>query len=1095
MKRWLMAGLLASSVAVSPAAAQTKLLRDPAVSDTSIAFAHAGDIWIANPDGSNPRRLTSHAADERDPVFSRDGSMIAFSANYDGNYDVFVVAASGGTPKRLTWHPGNDSASDFTPDGRSVVFSSARETRSGRAGAIYTVPVAGGFPQKMSEMRSVGGTYSEDGEQFANVPGISGYNGLWGGSSGWRGYRGGTQPSIEVVDPDSRTLREIAGEGSTEFDPFWMGGQLYFLSDRDANKVFNVYRWNPADGSVAKVTDEPTWDVRNADGRGGRIVYEAGGELKEHTVATGATRTLPIALAPDLPQRQPQWKDVSGNVESVAISPSAKRVAITARGEVFTVPTDKGSTRNISGSSAERNYGGIWSHDGTKLAYITDDGDGQALVIEDQSGIEEPRRIALGPDFYQLVDWGGDGKYLVYADNKLALRAMDVAAGSSWTVATTDRRNGDFDAVLHPKGRWLAYSTRGATYNAGLQLYDLTTRQAYPVTGDFADIGSPAFSKDGKLLFFTASTNAGPQALGLDMTSQEQPYRAGIYAVVLEADGESPLAPILSDEGAADDDEADGTESEGKESEDKEEGEAGPVVDPRNLRRRMVSLPVSEQFYTGLAAAKDGSLFYIALEQAGDSNDAPGSTFQDGSQLYRFDFEEREAKTVMSGVTGLQIDAKGETLLLAKPNGQLMTAKAGAKLEPEPVDLSGLKLYVDPAEEWRQIFNDVWRMEQAYFYDPNMHGLDWEAVKRRYEPLLAHVGRREDLNELLVEMIAEMQAGHNRVGGGDVYDGGSSSPGLLGADIRLENGRYRIKKIYDGEQWNPFIDAPLAAPGVDVREGDYILAVNGREVTASDNIFEALSGSAGTQVALTVANSPTGERRTSVVEPVPSEGGLRLWSWVEDNRRHVDRMTGGKVAYVYMPNTADAGYTFFNRMYFAQADKQALILDERSNGGGQAANYVIDVLRREYLSGWKDREGLNWSTPGSGIWGPKAMLIDQDAGSGGDWMPYAFRASGLGPLIGTRTWGGLIGISANPGLIDGGFLTVPFFRFFEPDGTWSVENEGVAPDMRVELDQLALDEGRDTQLDAAIAYILAELERNPARDPEWTPPYPTRLGD
>ena len=1081
MKKWLIAGLLASSVAVTPAAAQTKLLRDPAVSDNQIAFAYAGDIWVANPDGSNARRLTSHEADERDPVFSPDGSMIAFSANYDGNYDVFVVPASGGTPKRLTWHPSNDTASDFTPDGRSVVFSSSRETRSGRAGAIYTVPVAGGFPQKQSEMRSVGGTWSEDGEQFANVPGISGYNGLWGGTAGWRGYRGGTQPSIEVIDPDARTLREISGEGSTDFDPFWMDGQLYFLSDRDADKVFNVYRWNPADGAVSKVTDEPQWDVRNASGKNGRIVYEAGGELKEFTVATGAVRTLPIALNPDLPQRQAEWKNVAGNIESVAISPTAKRVAVTARGEVFTVPTDKGSTRNISASPSERNYGGIWSHDGTQLAYITDDGDGQVLVIEDQSGIKSPRRIALGPDFYDLIDWGGDGKYLIYSNNKLALSALDVATGTSWTVATTERRNGNFSATLHPDGRWLAFTTRGQVSNAALQLYDLTTRQTYPVTGEFADVGSPAFSKDGKLLFFTASTNAGPLAGGFDMTTQEKPYRAGIYAVVLEADGENPLAPVLANE-------------EG-ESESKDKDETDVVVAPQNLRRRMISLPVAEQFYTSLATAKDGSLYYIALEQAGDRNDVPGATPQAGSQLYRFAFDEREASTVMSGITGMQIDAAGETLLLSKPGGQLMTAKAGAQLKPEPVDLSGLKLLVDPVEEWRQIFNDVWRMEKAYFYDPNMHGLDWAAVKRRYEPLLPYVGRREDLNELMVEMIGEMQVGHNRVGGGDVYTGGSSSPGLLGADIRLENGRYRITKIYDGEQWNPFLAAPLAAPGVDVKEGDYILAINGREVTPSDNIFEALSGSAGTQIALTVASTPSGARRTSVVEPVGNESALRLWSWVEDNRRYVDEKTDGRVAYVYMPNTADAGYTFFNRMYFAQTDKQALILDERSNGGGQGANYVIDVLRREYLAGWKDREGLAWSTPNSGIWGPKTMLIDQDAGSGGDFMPYAFRASGLGPLIGTRTWGGLIGISANPGLIDGGFLTVPFFRFFEPDGTWSIENEGTAPDMRVELDQLALDQGRDTQLDAAIEYIEAELERNPARDPNWTPPYPTQLGD
>ena len=402
-------------------------------------------------------------------------------------------------------------------------------------------------------------------------------------------------------------------------------------------------------------------------------------------------------------------------------------------------------------------------------------------------------------------------------------------------------------------------------------------------------------------------------------------------------------------------------------------------------------------------------------------------------------------------------------------------------------------MYVDPAKEWAQIFSDVWRMEKEYFYDPNMHGLDWEAVRAKFEPLLPHVGRREDLGELLVEMTGEMGVGHNYVSGGDGFSSNTTSPGLLGADIARENGRYRIKRIFDGEQWNPGLEAPLAKPGVDVKEGDYIIAINGMNVSASDNIYAALSGSRGVQTSITVASTPDGTRRTSTVEPVGSEYFLRLWSWIEDNRRYVDEKTNGRVAYVYMPNTAGAGFTLFNRMYFAQTDKDALILDERSNGGGQAANYIIDVLSRKWLSGWKDRHGLDWATPGGAIYGPKVMLIDQDAGSGGDWMPYAFRESGLGTLIGTRTWGGLIGISTNPGLIDGGGLAVPFFRFFDANGNFTVENEGVAPDMQVALDPVALDRGVDTQLDAAIAKALADLET--AQDPvKPAPPYPTQIG-
>jgi len=1086
---WLGGALLATSALAAPMAnaqqTETRLLRDPALSDNALAFAYAGDIWIAGSDGSNPRRVTSHPADERDPIFSPDGSKIAYTANYDGNADVFVIDVSGGEPRRLTWHPGSDIAIDWVRDGSAVAMVSAREVRSDRSGQLYHVALDGGLPRKISDAVVSGGAYDEAGAIFTNVPTRSGNAVLTGGVNGWRGYRGGLSPSLELIDFAAGTKTDIPGERTTEFDPVWMDGQLYFLSDR-WNTRANIFRYDPGTGEISQLTRRTDWDIRNITAKNGRIVYEAGGALHSLDIASGTEQRLAITLNADLPARRPEWRNVGGQMTSAALSPSAKRVAITARGEVFTVPTDKGTTRNISNSAATRDYTAIWSHDGTSLAYITDDGTGQVLRIEDQSGIKPVRTIALGENFHELIEWGNEGKHILYATNTLALRALDVASGTSWQIATSPRRNGNFDAVISPKGRWMAFTTRGVNSNAMLNLYDLETRQTYPVSQGYADIGSPEFSRDGKLLFFSASTNAGSVYSGLDMTTQDRPYRAALYAAVLEADGKSPLAPFLADE------EGESAEADTSDEKDEDKTDNDTVkVAPDGLANRIVALPMAEAAYGGLASAKDGALFAVERPQPGEAT-GPGSGGE-RARLVRFDFEERESAQVGEGIVDISANRAGDKLLLMTHDGNLLTADAGEKLEPKPVNLSGARMLVDPLEEWKQIFGDVWRMEQAFFYDPNMHGLDWEAVRAKFEPLLPHLGRREDLNELLVEMAGEMGVGHNYIGGGDVYDNSAASPGLLGADLAIENGRYRIKRIYTGEQWNPLLSAPLAAPGVDAKEGDYIIAVNGTELTAGDNIYAALSGAMGTQIALTVAATPAGPRRTSTVEPVASEGMLRLWSWIEDNRKRVDQATNGRVAYVYMPNTADAGFTLFNRMYFAQTDKEALILDERSNGGGQAANYIIDILSRRWLAGWKDREGLNWATPGGGIYGPKVMLIDQDAGSGGDWMPYAFRESGLGTLIGTRTWGGLIGISANPGLMDGGFLTVPFFRFFDTDGRYTIENEGVAPDIRVELDPIALDRGQDTQLEAAIAVVLDQLEtaQNPVKP---APPYPTQIG-
>jgi len=1086
MRYALLIPIIAIALLASPADAdQTLLLRQPDVSADAVAFVYAGDIWIAERDGSAPRRLTTDPAEESEPHFSPDGSMIAFAGSYESNVDVYVIPVAGGQPRRLTWHPGIDIPLGWTPAGDAVALVSARETDHGRSGQLYHVSLDGGLPEKRMEARVFRGAYDARGERFAYIPFRLAYDALFGGAAGWKGYRGGTAPAIKVMDLEAQTVDTVPGGGASNFDPIWLDGRLYFLSDRDF-ELFNLFRYDPAVGSVERVSNETVWDIRSAAGHGSTIVYESAGRLKSLDVGSGAVTEIVVEIAPDLPQLRTRWKDVSGTIQSAAISPTGKRAIVTARGEVFTVPVDDGSTRNVSGTSDRREYTALWSPDGDLIAYIIDALKGQSLVIADQAGVES-ERFELGPHFYRLLVWGpGDTQRILFQDNHLSLFALTVDDGKIAKIATGTRRE-QIEAALTSDGRWLAYTHERPNFLRDLRLLDLASGETVTLTDGLADASAPAFSPDGRYLYFAASTNSGPVQAGLDMTSQERPYRAGLYAVVLAADGDSPLLPPSGDEEA---DEAEDEEAE-------EEEDADEVrVDLEGLASRIVALPVAERNYGNLGVGSDGNLYYVQAVQAGGTNEPPGSRAASGNALMRFDMEEKEVASLLTGVNGFDLSADGGHMLIRKVGGALAVAEVGADISPEPLDLGGLRLRIDPREEWALIFDEAWRMEREYFYDPDMHGLDWDAIHARYRPLVDHVGRREDLNALILEMIAEVQVGHNYAAGGDIHEEAGARTGLLGANLAVEDGRYRLKRVYTGETWNPFFDAPLATPGNEARAGEYLLAVNGRELTAADNIFEVLQGTSGAQTTLRVGPRPDGrDARDIVVEPVSSERMMRLWHWIESNRRRVDEASGGRVGYVYLPNTAGAGYTYFIRMFFAQIDKDAVIIDERSNAGGQAANYITDVLSRAHLSGWKDRDGLEYNTPMGALHGPKVMLIDQDAGSGGDYLPYSFRQLGIGKLIGTRTWGGLIGISANPQLVDGGALTVPFFRFYDASGAWSVENEGVAPDIEVELDPLATNRGLDSQLERAIAEVLSQLEDYESPVPMKAPAFPTEPGE
>jgi tricorn protease len=1058
----------AATVSIAQTSEETLLLRHPSASDDHIAFAYASDIWVVGKNGENPRRLTFHDGVEMFPVISPNGQWVAFSGNYDGNLDVFVVPVQGGAPRRITWHPGDDFVRGWRGD-NAVIFASDRESHSTRFTKLFEASLEGGTPKALAMPEVHQGAVSPDGRFTAYIknPDPTESRGTY---RPFKHYRGGNAPRIWIFDNSTYEIEEIPSAGAINTFPVWAGNTVYFLSDR--NGTTNVFSFDRSSKNVRQVTNHKDFDVKTLHSNGKELTYEQGGRIHIHDIAGGKSKALNINLHPNLPFRAPRYVEVGNNISSFGISSSGKRAVIEARGEILTVPTEKGDVRNITQSPGASDRSPSWSPDGQWIAWWSDASGEYQLMLSDQKGEKAPQAVPVSnPTFFYDLHWSPDSKKLVFSDKNYKLYIMDV---DSKQIAVIDQDTYShpaqaFNPSWSPDSKWVAYARMLDNQLKAVFLYEVSAGKTHRITDGMSQADHPAFSRDGKHLFFTASTNYGLNVGWLDMSNYERDVVSSIYAVVLDAKAPSPLAP--------ESDEEEMKKEEPKDEKKDEKSEDAPKdirVDLAGIDQRIVALPMPARVYFGLSGLAEGKLFY--QEQV---ENQPGAT------LHFFDLKKRKAEVFMTGVNGYKISADGKKLIYGANGGVygIVDAKGKASVGDGKLNLNGAKVYVDPEKEWRQIFNEVWRIERDYFYVENLHGADWPAMKKKYEPFLAHVGHREDLNYLLAEMMSELAIGHNYVGSGDFPKIEKVNVGLLGADYRIQNGFYQISRIYGGLNWNPDFRAPLTEPGVTAAEGDYLLAVNGQPLNGAQNIYQLFRNTAGKQTVLTLNSQPTmtGAREATVV-PIENESNLRNMAWVEGNRKKVEEMTDGRVAYVYLPNTGGGGYTFFNRYYFSQLDREGVIIDERFNGGGSAADYIIDLLDRELMNYWGTRSGKPQTTPMAAIFGPKAMIINEYAASGGDLLPFLFREKKLGELIGKRTLGILVGVYSYPQLMDGGFATAPRLGIFSKDGEWIIENEGVSPDIEVEMTPKAVIEGRDPQLEKAVEVVMKKLGKVNPKD-------------
>ena len=1089
--RWALLAIALTAMGSGASAQGTRLLRQPNASATQVVVSHAGDLWIAPRTGGNARRLTSHPGVESNPRFSPDGKWVAFTGEYGGNPDVYVVPVEGGEPKRLTWHPHSDIVQGWTPDGKRILFATERGTAPVPYPRLWTVSPEGGNPEPLDIPRAFKGQLSPDAATVA-------YQLVSPWDIEWRNYRGGQAQPIRLINLANSAEIKLPHDDSVDSDPVWLGDQVYFLSDRDF--AVNLYRYSPASKQVTQLTHYRDFDAKQLSAGGGVLTYEVGGYVHLFDPATSRDLQLAITIDGDLPWAREQWGDVTEDISDVALSPTGTRALFESRGEIWTIPVEKGDVRNLTNSPGSADRSPAWSPDGRSVAWFSDASGEYKLVIAPQTGLGEHKTIDLGaPSMYFTLRWSPDSKRLAFTDVGLNLWMVDVASGALTKVDTDQWMVPErtLDPAWSPDSRWIAYAKRLPSQQHAISVYEVATRRITQITDGLSDALSPAWDRNGKYLYWLASTDLGLNTSWLEMEQYDHPVTRALYLAVLKKGEPSPFLP--------ESDEDKGVPSDTGKKSTAATPPVGPAAAPTTaapdvtidfdgFSQRILAVDVPARSYASLASGTPGSVIFVETSQ---TSPAPGAIRPAPPRLTisRFDLATRKAVQLASGASSYALSEDGKKLLYRQgKDWQLIDADKPAPPAARKLAVS-LRMHLDPRAEWKQIFREGWRLQRDFFYVPNIHGANWDEVWRKYSPWVEDVGHRDDLNYLLDMIGGETSVGHSFVFGGDMPDFDRPTIGMLGADLALEGGRYRITHILTGENWNPELRAPLSAPGVDVREGDYLLAVNGVELRPTREPYAWFEGTAGKQVVITVNQQPTlaGAREVTVV-PVSSEDALRSRAWVEDNRRLVDRLSNGRLAYVWLPNTGTGGYTYFNRYFFAQQDREGAVIDERWNGGGSAADYVIDILRRQRFGYFNNPVGERklFDTPQAAIWGPKVMVINEMAGSGGDLLPFMFREAKVGTLVGTRTWGGLVGIWDTQRLIDGGAMTNPRGGFINPRGEWDVENKGVPPDIEVEMTPSEVNAGHDPQLERAVQEALRQLQASPTKKMVEPPP-PVRV--
>ncbi len=1146
--------------AVPTAAADTRaphagMLRNPDVSATHIVFRYAGDLWTVPREGGVASPLAAPAGNEGFPRFSADGESVAFMANYDGNTDIYIVPTAGGEPFRVTHHPSGEILCDWTPDGR-LLFFAGNYTDLGIGSKLYTVAADGGLPEQLPVPYGTFGAISPDGEWLAYTPYTRDF-------STWKRYRGGLAADIWLFNLQTHESQKITDWEGTDSQPMWHGDKLYYMSDAGPSHRLNIWSYDTRSGSREQITKFDEWDVKwPAMGPGpddqGEIVFQNGADLYLLDLGTEMSRTVSVQVPGDRTKVRKQRFDVSSKRQGVGIGATGKRITAALRGDIWTLPAEKGIPRNLTRTDgvAERNP--TWSPDGRWIAYFSDETGEYELYIRQSDGKGETRQLTKHNVGYllQLV-WSPDSEMIAFTDKAGGLFVYTLESDSAVQVMIDPYGSQPMFSWSHD-ANWIAYIERGNNYLASIWLYKVPTAEKHQVTsGMFYDTW-PTFDRKGEYLYFASNRRfASPQYEDIGSTfiytdtdqlvvvplrddiaspwapktdeetweeeeeedEEEKPEENGDDSADEESDeskpedeedGEEPAEPEGDDAEA--EDEADGDEEEEEEEEILE-------IDIEGFEQRAMLLPVKSGAFVNLAVNDSGQLLYVRAGRNGGA-----------IKLFDITDDEKEEKDVLSGVFWFDMSSDGKKLLVGQgPRLAIVSAKPGQNMK-KTIKMNGLTATIDPRAEWRQVFLEAWRLQRDFFYVANLHGVDWEAVRDQYIQMIDDCTSRSDVSYVISEMISELNIGHAYYfGGEDTEDTPSVSVGLLGCDFELHEGAYRIKKIHTGGVWDLDARGPLSQPGVYARAGDYVLAVNDIPLDTSKDPWAAFQGLAGDVVMLTVSDVPYIQdedeeeaeededaeeeasdeensedeeeeekdpyegQRDVLVKLMGSDGGLRYRAWVEHNRAHVDEKSDGQVGYIHVPDTGINGQNELFRQFFGQRHKAALIIDERWNGGGQMPDRFIELLNRPATNYWAQRHGTDQRHPADSHQGPKCMLINGAAGSGGDAFPYLFRQKGLGPLIGMRTWGGLVGISGNPGLIDGGYTTVPQSGFYEIDGTWGVEGHGVDPDIEVVDDPALMVDGGDPQLDKAIEVMLAEIQRN-RYVPPGRPADPERAG-